>query len=278
VTQADPLAILADLGVSAPNAVTPVSGGWDTALWRVDAADGRRYALRVFRPEQARTCRREALVMRGLSDVGVPVPEVYAEGVSRNRPALLMQWCEGRPILQDIAARPWRAWRLGVAMGRVHARIHAVSVADALTDELPRINVGNGPPSVLHMDYHPLNVMTDGRSITGVLDWANVAIGDRRLDLARSVTILRLAPTPPGTPVLLLRTLRGILESAWRSGYCQARQMNPFVDMDPLYAWAGEWMERDLRPKLGRPGVWLQESDLSRIHDWTLARRGESAP
>jgi aminoglycoside phosphotransferase (APT) family kinase protein len=128
------------------------------------------------------------------------------------------------------------------------------------------------------MDYHPLNVMTDGRSITGVLDWANVAIGDRRLDLARSVTILRLAPTPPGTPVFALRTLRGILESAWRSGYRQARQMNPFVDMDPLYAWAGEWMERDLRRKLGRPGVWLQESDLSRIHDWTLARRRESAP
>jgi hypothetical protein len=38
-------------------------------------------------------------------------------------------------------------------------------------------------------------------------------------------------------------------------------------------AWAGAWMERDLRAKLGRPGVWLQETDLARIHRWTLARR-----
>jgi aminoglycoside phosphotransferase (APT) family kinase protein len=273
VTDADPLVILAALGVSQPRDVAPVSGGWDTALWRVDTADGQRYALRVFRPEQAQTCRREALVMRTLADLGLPVPEVYAEGINRNRPALLMKWCVGRPILQEVAARPWCVWRLGVAIGRVHARIHAVEVTDALAQALPHIGVGNGPPSVLHMDYHPLNVMTDSRGVTGVLDWANVGLGDRRSDLARTVTILRLAPTPPGTPKALLRTLRGILEAAWRSGYREGQPMDPFKDMDPFYAWAGAWMERDLRPKLGRPGVWLQESDLTGIHRWTLARQ-----
>jgi hypothetical protein len=30
-------------------------------------------------------------------------------------------------------------------------------------------------------------------------------------------------------------------------------------------------MERDLRPKLGKPGVWLQPRDLARIHRWTLS-------
>jgi hypothetical protein len=29
-------------------------------------------------------------------------------------------------------------------------------------------------------------------------------------------------------------------------------------------------MERDLRPKLGRPGVWLREHDLIRIRRWTV--------
>jgi aminoglycoside phosphotransferase (APT) family kinase protein len=158
-------------------------------------------------------------------------------------------------------------------MGRVHARIHATAVTDALTQGLPRIDVGDGPQSVLHMDYHPLNVMTDDRTITGVLDWANVAVGDPGLDLARTVTILRLAPTPPGTPTLL-QMLRMVLEVAWRNGYRQGQPTDPFMDMNPYYAWAGEWMERDLRPKLGRPGVWLQETDLARIHRWTLARRG----
>ena len=44
--------------------------------------------------------------------------------------------------------------------------------------------------------------------------------------------------------------------------------------MNPFYVWAGEWMERDLRPKLGREGVWLKPSDLARIRRWTTARRG----
>jgi hypothetical protein len=39
--------------------------------------------------------------------------------------------------------------------------------------------------------------------------------------------------------------------------------------MAPFYAWAGALMERDLRPKLGRPGVWLHERDLTRIRRWT---------
>jgi len=36
-----------------------------------------------------------------------------------------------------------------------------------------------------------------------------------------------------------------------------------------------QFMERDLRPKLGRPGVWLQESDLARIRRWTSRRVGQ---
>jgi hypothetical protein len=32
-------------------------------------------------------------------------------------------------------------------------------------------------------------------------------------------------------------------------------------------------MARDLRPKLGKSGVWLQPADLARINSWTQARR-----
>jgi aminoglycoside phosphotransferase (APT) family kinase protein len=111
--------------------------------------------------------------------------------------------------------------------------------------------------------------MTDGHGISGILDWANAALGDRRADLARTVTLLRLAPVPPGTPAALQMSLRRLFEEAWRQGY--GRQC--FVDMQPFYVWAGDWMERDLRPKLGRPGVWLRESDLARINRWTASRR-----
>jgi aminoglycoside phosphotransferase (APT) family kinase protein len=44
--------------------------------------------------------------------------------------------------------------------------------------------------SMLHLDYHPLNVMTQGWHLRGVLDWVSYDFGDRHLDVATTSTIL----------------------------------------------------------------------------------------
>jgi hypothetical protein len=165
----------------------------------------------------------------------------------------------------------------------MQARIHAVQISApaAIPAWAPRAeDAGAGLQSqlrvltegtaavLLHLDYHPLNVMSDGRQITGVLDWANVAVGDPRVDLARTVALLRLGPLPPGSPpAAFVLAARRVLEAGWRNGYQAVA--GRFGDMAPFYAWAGAMMERDLAAKLGRPGVWLQPSDLSRIRRWT---------
>jgi aminoglycoside phosphotransferase (APT) family kinase protein len=47
--------------------------------------------------------------------------------------------------------------------------------------------------SVLHNDFHPLNIMSDGQSMS-VLDWSDAAVGDRHHDLARTLALFELAP------------------------------------------------------------------------------------
>ena len=84
----DPTVILAALGITGPTAFAPVSGGLDTALWRVEHG-GAVYALRVFRPEQAGTCERELLAMGAAAAGGIAVPLVHARGTWQGRPALL---------------------------------------------------------------------------------------------------------------------------------------------------------------------------------------------
>ncbi len=46
------------------------------------------------------------------------------------------------------------------------------------------------PLSLLHMDYHPQNVVVQGFRVTGVIDWVNADLGDRHLDAAMTAVIL----------------------------------------------------------------------------------------
>jgi aminoglycoside phosphotransferase (APT) family kinase protein len=46
------------------------------------------------------------------------------------------------------------------------------------------------PATVVHMDYHPQNVMVRGLRVTGVLDWVNAERGDRYLCAAATAVIL----------------------------------------------------------------------------------------
>jgi aminoglycoside phosphotransferase (APT) family kinase protein len=46
------------------------------------------------------------------------------------------------------------------------------------------------PSSIVHMDYHPQNVVVKGFRVNGVIDWVNTDIGDRHLDAAMTAAIL----------------------------------------------------------------------------------------
>jgi len=48
----------------------------------------------------------------------------------------------------------------------------------------------SAPLSLLHLDYHPQNVLVQGVRVTGVIDWVNADVGDRHLDAAMTAAIL----------------------------------------------------------------------------------------
>jgi aminoglycoside phosphotransferase (APT) family kinase protein len=271
----DARAILQTLGCGNVTAVVPVRAGSDTAIWRVESA-GQLYALRVFPPGREDDCEREIAVMQAALAGGIPVPRVHAAGTWRDRSALLLSWLPGRPMAEELRTRPWRAWRLGVLFGRMQAAIHAVPAPDVLMRRPDAWIAWAGPAeeslqvrlratehradALLHLDYHPLNVMTDGTRVTGVLDWTNARAGDPRADAARTITILRVDVTRGGVSLVLERGVRSLFERGWRHGYAQTA--GPLGDLTLFYAWAGAVMGRDLAHKRG---PW----DLARIHHWT---------
>ncbi|MDQ2715423.1 MAG: phosphotransferase, partial [Chloroflexota bacterium] len=79
ISHLDPQAILQALGVTDATAITPVHGGSDTAVWRIEWG-GESFALRVFREGEHDDCEREKQVMQAALDAGLPVPQVHREG------------------------------------------------------------------------------------------------------------------------------------------------------------------------------------------------------
>jgi aminoglycoside phosphotransferase (APT) family kinase protein len=276
----DPLAILELLGLHGPARVSPVTGGADMAIWRVEH-DGAAYALRVFRAEQAAAFQREIAAMRAAAVQGLPVPAIEAEGVWRERPVMLLRWMPGRPLGEELSARPWLAWPLGVAFGQMQARLHQIDAPDALRSEPYRwinwadpddalrerlLGAATLSGTLLHLDYHPLNVLVADRQISAILDWTNACTGDCRADLARTAAILRFAPLP-GLPAPLSTVVRRTFIAGWRHGY--RKVAGPLHGMAPFYAWAGMLMVRDLSPRLGRPDLsWLTPAFLNQVQSW----------
>ncbi len=274
----DPRAILASLGITNVSQIEPVTGGSDTAIWRVQWHDVF-YALRVFRPEQMNNYQTEMLAMNIAHQQGIPVPKIIRNGIWQERPVMLLSWVTGKTLAAQLQTHPPLIRQLGSAFGRMQAAIHRIPAPHEM-DKTSWIEWAGDEPELkarlldlpsrknrlLHLDYHPLNVMADGGKISGVLDWANARAGDPRADFARTYAILRIERYSPDREPFKLTVGRRLLAYFWRRGYLQAG--GQLDEMALFYAWAGASMIRDLSPKIGRPGIWLQDHHLDSVRKW----------
>ena len=280
----DPYAVLRSLGYDEVEALEPVVGGWETSLWRFVTPDGERHALRVYPgPQHARGARNEEAALRACMAAGVPAPAVEASGQWEGRPALVLSWCPGRTCLAAMLRRPWSIWRIGLALGRQQARIHRVPPPSVLLEGAPDCWLAKGTlqcpeifarvrrmalstGSLIHLDYHPLNVLTDKGRITGILDWPNAGAGDPRADFARTAVLLLVASSPPGPSRPVVGAARRLFYLAWRRGY--ASEGGLLGDLAPLMAWAGATRLQDLEDARSRPQSWAGEEDFVAARRW----------
>jgi aminoglycoside phosphotransferase (APT) family kinase protein len=280
----DPREPLAALGVEDVIEIKPISGGMDTLIWQVETSHGA-YALRLFRRDQREQCSNEARAMRIVGTLGVPVPDVATYGMWGDRPAMLMEWCEGRNVLDAALDDLDSIDPIGESMGRLHARMHAVPAPQEYWDNHQSWLEMAGPQEVelsgrlrglglsdghlLHLDFHPLNVLCVGREVTVVLDWANVKVGDPRADVARTMSIFQLVSQSPTVSSPDFKAVRTRLEHAWMAGYTQVA--GPLPDMAVFEIWAVATFIRDMEKKIGMPDFWMEPADFDRLRDSVAA-------
>ncbi len=258
--------------------IVPVSAGLgDTELWRVRRAGGEGDLLiRRFAAGADVMARRERLAMQAARAGGVPVPEVLAFDMLDGRPVLVTAWCDGLPAIEVLESSPGDARRVGTLLGEALGRIHLVPAPDGLA---PADASSVGPSSawiarggpalaplratldavpnanrLLHLDYHPHNVLMTPARVEGVIDWANTLPGPPHMDLARSRAILTCAAVgmemPPARLDLLRRFAAGLAE-----GHARVAGPDPHPALSA--AWGMAMTVDDLAGHLGKPGSWV---------------------
>jgi aminoglycoside phosphotransferase (APT) family kinase protein len=258
-------------GVKLAQSPTPLGQGFDTFIytfrlsgdelrskWRDDLV------LRLYgSSDDAAKCAREGDVQRFVIERGYPAVEpLVHDGAPKDfgLPIMIMPRVPGGTLLDHAKLHPQRARKMLREMGRLHARLHQLSTADAplpydeplvariLTESRDRMDIAqtshsidrmvegyrwladwqralmSEEPVVCHNDFHPLNIMIGAGDGLMVIDWSNAALGDRHSDLGRTVTLFWFAMiAASSTPErIVLRALRGFLRRNYLRGYADA--------------------------------------------------------
>ncbi len=227
------------------SAVAVLSGQSKVPSWRVEAIDGT-FAVKVYEEEVA--ARLRFVVTSWLHRAGFPLPVTHVRrGLAHT--VLASAWMEGETLAAALTTAPHQVHDLGRAFGHAHAQLHALSVPEHVVTALTTLGPSLPPGcSVLHLDYHPLNVLVQDAQVAAVLDWENVCLGDPRYDVARTLTTLSV---DPAIQVLDAGTRRSVrwLRQAYLNGYREAGGSTE--DLAPFLTWAGQFMLEDLYHRVG---------------------------
>ena len=197
-------------------AVRPLDWATSSTLYEVDAnlsGQEMRLVLRLYTKtewlaDEPDVPEHEAANLQRLRGSGLPVPELLAvdmDGSQCGVPALLMTRLLGKVNLTPVDFDAWLR-----QLAAFLPRLHAVSPAGHRWRHLPynnlstleppvwtrrpelwaeAIRIGRGPrpafePRFIHRDFHPVNLLFAGETLSGVVDWPNACVGPAGVDVA----------------------------------------------------------------------------------------------
>ena len=243
--------------------------------------------LRAYENPQARLRARQGFAalahMRTLS-YPVPEPLLLEEDCQFfGGPFIIMPWLSGVTLLDKLKQHFTHILRVSDQLARLHLTLHNLPAAgfpapaapfiERRLDELSAMIHDYGlsglkpglawlqahrpgqtqAPSILHLDFHPINLMVDADRPKGVLDWGESDLGDRHADIGMTLVLLRSAPVDVSTPSerLLARPARWWMARRYLRTYARHFPLDRTV-LRYYVAWAA------LR-RLAVCGVWLRE-------------------
>lgn len=207
---------------------------------------------------------------------GLPVPSIVVRGAVDRWPILVTSFAEGELADRQLALQPTQPQAIGRVLGETLGALHRITAPDGVSrsgEWVDRAGIAIEPireclvavehqDRLIHLDFHPRNVMLQDGRVTGVLDWENALAGPPHMDLARSRAILRVA-------------VLGILEApmpadvieAFERGLNEGHESVAGTDPHPELsaAWGLAMTVEDVLKHTRKPGVAFDREALKQI-------------
>jgi aminoglycoside phosphotransferase (APT) family kinase protein len=163
---------------------------------------GRGRVLRRYK-DPAKSSEPDASIIRAAAAWGLPVPGVYEV----RGPDMVMDRVTGPTMLRDLMQRPWMVERHARTLAKLHRQLHGIPAPDWLptyTSHPAFKDLEIAPPlegsvpvpdAMLHLDFHPDNVILSPRGPV-VIDWRNARRGDGAIDVASTWLIVATSQIP----------------------------------------------------------------------------------
>lgn len=196
--------------------ITYIGSGWDNAIFRL----GETLALRLPRRQSAAKLLQHEQhwlpVLKNSLPLSVPIPiRIGVPQKNYRWPWSIVPWIEGetadlslldsnqgevlgvffdalhKPAPKCAPHNPYRGVPLSERAHAFYSRIQNLSEKTVLIDDRIRTIWTDAlsapidtPPTWIHGDLHPRNVLAFNGHITGIIDWGDMARGDQASDLA----------------------------------------------------------------------------------------------
>jgi Ser/Thr protein kinase RdoA (MazF antagonist) len=196
----------------------PMAGASSSSVYAVRAREPggapelvlRLFTNRRWLDEEPDLARHEAAALQEMARIGITAPQLVAwEETSAvcGAPAVLMTRMPGRVVLRPDNLDAWLE-QLAAAIRPVHDHSAAAfpwerqpySDLDTLApppwsplprlwqraiDHLRRTSPPQQEMRLIHRDYHPTNVLWQGDTVSGIVDWVNACRGPVGIDIGR---------------------------------------------------------------------------------------------
>jgi len=156
-----------------------------------------------------------------------PLVVIDPSASSLELPFVIMERLAGEPMLSRVSRNPVAGFAGIRRMAELHAALHRLDPAgwplptdgtlvdralEQLRSDAERYGLADfdgqiawleahkgavisEEPRICHGDFHPLNILDDGRGHLSVVDWGGATVGDRHADVANTIIELTLVPT-----------------------------------------------------------------------------------